>query len=126
MNLEGGGLRIGLALRLLGRLLRQRDGVRDAPSDPRAEARFGARARRRDEEPSRGGAAAPAEVERLRTGLPEQGVRLRRLDPDDEILPMHADGHVAAEEKGDPAEHLLLDYARATSEFLPDPFGLEL
>src|SRR6266540_13029 len=122
----GGGARIGLALGLLGRLLRQRDGVRDAPSDPRAETRFGAGAGRRNEEPSRRGAAAPAEVEWLRARLPEQGIRLRRLDPDDEILPVHAHGHVAAKEEGDAAEHLLLGDARLTPEKGPDAVRLRL
>src|SRR6266511_171738 len=124
MNLEGGGTRIGLALGLLGRLLLQRDGVCEAPSDPGAQVRLGAVTRRRDEEPSRRGAAAAAEVERLRAGLPEQGIRLRRLDSDDEVVPVHADGHVAAEEERDPAEHFLLGDARLAPENGPDAVRL--
>src|SRR6266508_605238 len=121
MNLGGGGARIGLALGLLGRLLRQRDGVRDAPSDPGAQAGLGGVARRRDEEPSRRGAA---DVERLRAGPPEQGIRLRRLDSDDEVAPVHADGHVAAEEERDAAEHFLLGDARLAPENGPDAVRL--
>src|SRR6266550_4486406 len=52
------------------------------------------------------------------------GVRLRWIHPDDEVLPVNPDRHVAAQEKGNAAEHLLLDDSRSTRELFPDPFGL--
>src|SRR5438445_172620 len=78
------------------------------------------------QEPARGGSPAATQVEGLRAGLAKQDVRLRRIHPDDEVLSVNPDSHVAAEEKGDAAEHLLLDEPWSTCERLPDPRGLRL
>ena len=65
-----------------------------------------------------------SQVERLRTGLPQQSNRLGGLYADDQVLSMYADGHIATEEERDPAEHLLLDDPRSTRELFPNPRGL--
>ena len=88
------------------------------------EGRIGAKARGRDQKPSRRGATARSQIERLCAGLPQQCVRLGGLYADDQVLSMYADGHVAPEEERDPAEHLLLDDPRSTRELFPNPGGL--
>src|SRR5213076_699823 len=88
------------------------------------EGRIGSKAHGPDQEPSGRGATTRSQVERLRTGLPQQSNRLGGLYADDQVLSMYADGHVAPEEERDPAEHLLLDDPRSTRELFPNPCGL--
>src|SRR5207302_8379436 len=109
---------------ILGGFLRQRGRVRGTASDPCPKGRVGSVAGGSHQEPARGGSAAAAQVERLRAGLTKQGVRLRWIHPDDEVFSVNPDRHVAAEEEGDAAEHLLLDEARSTRELLSYAFGL--
>src|SRR5207302_8460048 len=109
---------------ILGGFLRQRGRVRSTASDPCPKGRVGSVAGGSHQEPARGGSAAAAQVEGLRAGFTKQGVRLRWIHPDDEVLPVNPDRHVAAQEKGNAAEHLLLDDSRSTRELFPDPFGL--
>jgi hypothetical protein len=53
-----------------------------------------------------------------------QGVRLRRIDADHgAALAAGGDGHVAADEEGEPAEHLLLGQFRVAADELPDAPG---
>ena len=88
------------------------------------EGRIGSKAHGPDQEPSGRGATTRSQVERLRTGLPQQSNRLGGLYADDQVLSMYADGHIATEEERDPAEHLLLDDPRSTRELFPNPCGL--
>src|SRR6184192_4491947 len=88
------------------------------------EGRIGSKAYGPDQEPSGRGATTRSQVERLRTGLPQQSNRLGGLYADDQVLSVYADGHVAPEEERDPAEHLLLDDPRSTRELFPNPGGL--
>src|SRR5438445_2173968 len=106
--------------------LRQRGRVRGPASDPCPKGHVGSVAGGCHQEPARGGSPAATQVEGLRAGLAKQDVRLRRIHPDDEVLSVNPDSHVAAEEKGDAAEHLLLDEPWSTCERLPDPRGLRL
>src|SRR5438876_1132423 len=78
------------------------------------EGRIGSKAHGPDQEPSGRGATTRSQVERLRTGLPQQSNRLGGLYADDQVLSMYADGHIATEEARDPAERLLLDDSRST------------
>ena len=58
------------------------------------EGRIGSKAHGPDQEPSGRGATTRSQVERLRTGLPQQSNRLGGLHADDQVLPVYADGAI--------------------------------
>src|SRR2546428_9820315 len=92
-------------------LRRQRGGVVHAPPDPRLQRTVRLVPRGADEEPPRH-PGARAQGERLRARFLEERGRLIGLDPDDQVVAVNADAHLAAEEERDAAEHLLLRQRR--------------
>src|SRR5438445_6821223 len=114
------------SLALLDRFLRQGGRVGGSTVDPFSEGPIGPVAGGCDQEPPRRGPTTGTQVERFRPGFPQQRFGLRGIHANDQVLSVNPDRHVAAEEEGDAAEHLLLREPRSTCELLPDPRGLRL
>src|SRR3989442_7409817 len=106
-----------------GSLLRQGRGESDPAGNPSMQCGIRPVSGGRDEEPARHG-TGPGQVERLRARLLQHRFGRRGLDPHDEIVPVNADAHIAAEEEGDPAEHFLLGDPFAARERLADSRAL--
>src|SRR6266705_6466417 len=106
-----------------GSLLRQGRGESDPAGNPSIQCGIRPVSGGRDEEPARHG-TGPGQVERLRARLLQHRFGRRGLDSHDEIVPVNADAHIAAEEEGDPAEHFLLGDLFAARERLADSRGL--
>src|SRR5207245_8762632 len=116
-SVHGPGCGLSLPrLRFLRGFLRERRSVRGPAPDPRAEGCIRPIPRGRDEEPPGRGATAGPQLKRLRTGFPAQGVRLRRLHTDDQVLTVDPDRHVPSDEEGDPADHLLFHNPGSTGQ----------
>src|SRR5207342_3131850 len=107
----------------LGSALRgQRAGVRRAALDPLGQLRSPAELIRIHAEPSRHRPTAHDRDLRLRGG--DEPVGGRGVDPhEDPALAARRDRHVAADQEGEAAEHLLLRYAGLPRDELTDPVG---
>src|SRR5262245_36422783 len=89
-------------------LRREGAGIGDAAVDPLRQGRRAPNLLGVDPEPA--SHLAAAHLHRVCPALGDELVRLSRVDADEQpALAAGGDGHVAADEEGEPAEHLLLD-----------------
>src|SRR5215218_9397061 len=104
---------------------RERTSVAGAELDPPGELGFGPDVFRGDAQPAR--QLPAAHLHGAGAGGGDEGGRLRRIDADqDAALAAGRDGHVAADQEGEPAEHLLLGETGLALDQLTDALREDL